>query len=185
MEQASMGVGGAADLVANGAGGFAVGLSTLYEVECRDRAGKLKWRDTARNLVVNVGLNDLLDKYFKGSSYSAAHYVGLVSGTPTIAAADTMSSHGGWTEITDYSESVRQTLTLGSVSSQSVSNSASKAAFSINGSATVGGFFLATNSTKGGTSGTLYGAAAFSGGNRSVANGDTLNVTVTLTAAAS
>lgn len=95
-----------------------------------------------------------------------------------------MASHAGWTEIQDYSEGVRQTLTLGTVSSQSVSNSASKAVFSINGTATVGGAGICTNSTKGGTSGTLYGAGAFTGGNRSVISGDTLNVTITCTAAA-
>ena len=94
-----------------------------------------------------------------------------------------MSSHSGWTENTTYSESVRQTLTLGSVSGGSVSNSASKAAFTINGTTTVGGAFLVTNSTKGGSTGTLYGGGAFAEGNRSVVSGDTLNVTITLTAA--
>ena len=94
-----------------------------------------------------------------------------------------MSSHAGWTEVTAYSESVRQTLTLGTVSSQSVDNSASKAVYSINGTATVGGIFVTTDSTKSGTSGTLYGGGAFTGGDKSVGSGDTLNVTVTLTAA--
>ena len=70
------------------------------------------------------------------------------------------------------------------MASQSVDNSASAAVFTINSSGTVGGGFLVTNSTKGGTTGTLYGGAAFSGGNRTVDNGDTLTVTVTATAAA-
>jgi hypothetical protein len=65
-----------------------------------------------------------------------------------------------------------------------VDNSASKAQFSINATATIGGAFIVTNSTKGGTTGILYGGGAFTEGNRSVVNGDTLNVTVTLTAAA-
>ncbi len=159
-----------------------LGFRNHYVVECFDKDGNLKWRESSWNTVVNVGLDDVLDKYFKGSAYTAAFYVGL-KGTGTIAAADTMASHAGWSEITDYSESVRQTLTLGSVSSQSVDNSASKAVFSINGTATVDGLFLVTNSTKGGTSGTLYGVVAFTGGSRSVVDGDTLNVTATLTAA--
>lgn len=158
---------------------------TRYVIECFGADGKLKWREAFDNLVVNEGLNDSLDKHFKGSSYTAAWYVGLTAGSPTFAAGDTMSSHAGWTESTIYSESVRQTLTLGTVASQSVSNSASKAAFSINGSGTVGGAFVVTNSTKSGTTGTLYGGGAFSGGNRSVASGDTLNVTITLSASAS
>ncbi len=160
-------------------------LMTRHDIECRDKNGKLKWKETVFNLVVNAGLDDSLDKHLKGSSYTAAWYVGLTDGTPTVAAGDTMASHAGWTEITAYSEGVRQTLTLGSVSGQSVDNSASKAVFSINGSTTVGGVFLATNSTKGGSSGTLYGGGAFAGGDKSVGSGDTLNVTTTLTAAAS
>ncbi len=155
----------------------------VYNIDCYDSYGNLKWTEEVHNTVVNVGLNDVLDKYFKGSTYTAAFYVGLTDGTPTVAAADTMSSHAGWTEVTAYSESVRQTLTLGTVSSQSVDNSASKAVYSINGTATVGGIFVTTDSTKSGTSGTLYGGGAFTGGDKSVGSGDTLNVTVTLTAA--
>jgi len=160
-------------------------LGDLFEVECYDKDGNLKWRDTIKNLVVNEGLDDALDKYFKGSSYSAAHYCGLTDGTPSFAAGDTMSSHAGWTEVTGYSESVRQTVTWGSVSGQSVDNSASKASFSINASVTVGGAFISTDSTKGGSTGTLYGGGAFTGGDKSLTSGDTLNVQVTASASAS
>ena len=157
----------------------------IYRIECFGPDGKLKWVDECQNLVVNVGLDEILDKFWKGSSYSASFFVGLTDGTPTVAAGDTMSSHAGWAEVTTYSESNRQTLTLGSVSWQSVDNSASKASFSISGSATVGGAFIATNNSKGGTTGILIGAAAFSGGDKSVGSGDTLNVTCTLTASSS
>lgn len=140
------------------------------------------WVDEFHNLVTTAGLNDSLTQHFKGSSYTAAWYVGLTAGTPTFNAADIMSSHSGWTENVTYSESVRQTLTLGSVASGSVDNSASKAVFSINGTTTVGGAFLTTVSTKSGTTGTLYGGGAFGGGNRSLQSGDTLSITITLTA---
>ena len=43
----------------------------------------------------------------------------------------------------------------------------------------IAGAFLISNSAKSGTSGTLYSAGSFTGGNRSVANGDTLNVIYT------
>lgn len=145
--------------------------------------GDVAWSDAYDNLIVNTGLDDYLDKYYKGSAYTAAHYVGLTSSSPTVAAADTMSSHGGWTESTSYSESTRQAFTPGSVSSQSVSNSASKAAFSINGTVTVGGAFLTTSSTKSGTTGTLVAAGAFTGGNAALQNGWTLNVQATFTQA--
>lgn len=155
-----------------------------WHVECV-RDGKVIWAEEGENLIVNTGLDDALTQWLKGSAYTAAFYVGLMSSTPTVAASDTMASHAGWTEITAYSESVRQTLTLGSVSSQSVSNTASKATFTINSSTTVGGAFLTTNSTKSGTSGTLISGKAFTGGNRSVVSSDVLNVTVTVTASSS
>jgi hypothetical protein len=156
-----------------------VKASTLYSVRCFDANGVEKWHEEVPNLVVNVGLNDILDKYFKGSTYTAAWHVGL-KGAGTIAAGDTLASHAGWTEITAYSGD-RKALTLGSVASQSVNNSASKASFAITGTATVAGAFICVGAT--GTGGILYGAADFSV-SRSVINGDTLEVTVTLTMAA-
>lgn len=138
------------------------------------------------NLVVNEGLDDSLDKHLKGSAYTAAFYVGLTDSTPTPAAGDTMASHAGWAEITNYDEANRQDLTLGTVSSQSVDNSASKAVFTIDtNSTTIGGAFVTTNNTKGGSTGTLYGIGAFSAGDKTLDDNDTLNVTVTATAAAS
>lgn len=159
-------------------------MEDVFLFECYGPDGKLKWRDTIENLVVAEGLDDVLDKYFKGSSYTAAHYCGLADGTPTFAPGDTMASHAGWTEITSYSETARQTMVWGTVSSGSLDNSASKAAFSINASATIGGAFLSTDSTKGGTTGTLYGGGAFTNGDKTLTNGDALNVTVTASATA-
>ncbi len=162
----------------------AVKAKHLYRFEARDRHGNLKWVVEEENIIPNVGLDDILDKYYKGSSYTAAHYVGLTDGTPTVAAGDTMASHVGWSEVTAYDESVRQTLTMGSVSSQSVDNSSSKATFTIStNSTTIGGGFITTNSTKGGTSGTLVSAVAFTAGDKGLDDGDTLAVTVTATMA--
>lgn len=157
-------------------------LRTLYQVECIKPDGNLRWADGFYNLVTTVGLNDSLDRHFKGSAYTAAWYVGLVSGTPTFALADTMASHAGWAERTDYTEATRQSLVLGTVSGGSVSNSASKATFNISGTMTFGGAFLVDLPTKGQTSGTVYGGGTFSSGNRSAFAGDQITVTVTLTA---
>ena len=161
-----------------------LGFSTHYEIECFGADGTLKWVEEFDNLVVNVGLDDNLDKYFKGSAYTAAFYVGLTDEAPvTVAAGDTMATHAGWNEAVPYSDANRPTLALGTVSGQSVDNSASKAVFNINATDTVGGAFLTTDNTKSGTSGTLYGGGAFAA-DKSVTSGDTLNVTITLTAAA-
>lgn len=160
-----------------------VSAKTRYRFECYGKDGRLKWVEEFENLVVTTGLNLLLDRSFKNVPSDVNWYVGLKA-AGTIVAGDTMSSHGGWTEITAYSESNRPALTLGSISSGSVDNSAAKAAFSINGTATVAGAFSTTNNTKGGTTGTLYGAGDF-GSARSVVSGDTLNVQVTLSVTAS
>jgi hypothetical protein len=145
----------------------------LYTVSCVDRTGKLKWREHFHNLVTTVGKNDLLDKYFKGSAYTATWYLGL-KGTGSAAAADTLASHSGWSEVTPYSGN-RPAITFGT--SSSGSNTASAVSYSINATATVAGAFIASANT--GTSGTLYSAGDFAA-SRSVVSGDTLNVTVTL-----
>lgn len=170
---ADMGVGASLGVAA--AFGLKPKMKSIYRFECFDKDGNLKWVEEVSNLVTDAGINDLLDKYFKGSSYTAAWYVGL-KGAGTISASDTLASHGGWSEITAYTGN-RKALTLGSVASKSVDNSASVAAFAINGTATVAGGFVAAAAS--GTSGVLYGVANFSVA-RDVLSGDTLNVTATL-----
>lgn len=140
---------------------------------------ELLWRKLAHNRIVNTGLDDILDKYFKGSTYTAAHYLGLTDGTPTVAAGDTMGSHAGWAEVTGYSESNRQTITFGTVSGQSVDNSGSKAVITASGSITVGGGFCTTDNTKGGVGGTLISAAALDGGDEVLTTSETLTLTYT------
>lgn len=152
-------------------------LRNIYTIECFGPDGVLKWREVVKNTTVTVGLNDILTQYFKGAAYTAAWNVGL-KGTGTIAAGDTMASHAGWAEVTAYSGN-RPTLTLGTASGGSIDNSASKASYTMNGSYTVAGAFVCVGAT--GTSGILYGAADFAQA-RSGGTGDTMQVTVTLTA---
>ena len=157
----------------------------VFTIQCHDKDGNLKWEDSSHNLVVNVGLQDMNTKYFTGSSYTAAWYLGLygAGASNTPAAADTMSSHAGWTEVTDYSQSTRPACSFGTPTAADPSvgtNSLSPATFSINATTTVGGAFLTSNSTKGGTTGILFSAADFSSpGDRAVVSGDTLSVTYT------
>jgi hypothetical protein len=153
-------------------------VRTRHVFECFGADGALKWREELDNLVVTEGLNALITNTFKTIPGSVAWYVGL-KGTGTPVAGDTMASHASWSEVVPYSEGARQTLTLGTVSGGSVDNSASKATFSINGSSTIYGAFVTSNSTKSGTTGTLYGASDFSA-SRAVISGDSLAVTVTI-----
>lgn len=163
-----------------------VGAGGVYTIQCFDKNGKLKWEAKSHNLVVNVGLQDMNTQYFKGSSYTAAWYIGLITGPgsgTTIAAGDTMSAHGGWAENTGYSNATRPAATFGTATTADpsvIDNSASPASFSINATSTIAGAFLVNNSTKGGTTGTLFSASDFqSPGDRSVVSADTLNVTYT------
>lgn len=152
-------------------------IGQYYKVECFDKNGVKKWEDGFENLVVTAGRNKYLDATLKTGLAAPAWYVGLKDAVAAVA-ADTMASHAGWAELVPYSNGTRPAYTLGTIASGSVDNSASKAVFNINGTATIGGAFIADNATKSGTSGTLLGAGEF-GAARSVISGDTLNVTVT------
>lgn len=152
-----------------------------YIVECIGADGQLKWRDEIENLVVTAGKNDALDKYLAGSAYTAAWYLGLISSTSYttgVAAGDTMASHGGWAEDQNYSQGARPTAAWSAAAAGSKALSAALT-FSINAGTTIKGCFLTTISTKGGATGILYSAGLFTGGDKVVAGGDTLNVSYT------
>lgn len=173
--QSSLSAGAPSDLGGSHAG-------HRFTVQCLDKDGNLKWEESFDNLVVQSGLDDILSKYYSGSGYTAAHYVGLkLAGT--VANGDTMASHAGWAEESAaYSQATRPVFTPGvpgasSPSGREVNNSASKAVFSFVSSATIAGVFLTTSNVKGGTAGILIGAGDFPAP-RAVANQDVLNVTV-------
>ena len=153
-----------------------VKIGQYYKVECFDANGNLKWEDGFENIVVTVGRNQYLDATLKTGVTSPLWYVGLKNATVSVA-ADTMASKG-FTELVPYSNATRPQFVPGTIAAGSVDNSASKAVFNINATATIAGAFIANNSTKSGTTGILLGAGEFAAA-RSVISGDTLNVTVT------
>jgi len=160
-----------------------VAAGGVFTIQCFDSEGNLKWEDKNHNLVVNGGLQDMNTQYFKGSAYTATWYIGLygAGASNDPAAGDTAASHSGWTEVTPYSNANRPTATFGTATTADpsvIDNSASPAQFDIDATATVGGAFLISDNTKGGTTGVLFSASDFaSPGDRSVASGDTLNIT--------
>lgn len=162
------------------------GVGGIFHVECYDSDGNFRWADDAKNAVVTVGLNSLLDVYLRNQTQIASWYLGLVdnSGFTAYAAADTMSSHTGWTESVAYSNANRVTWSPAAAASASISNT-STSDFTINGTATVKGIFLTSSNTKSGTTGTLFATASFTGGNQTVNSGDTLKVTYTVNATSS
>lgn len=170
-----------AALRANRGGTERVAAGGVFTVKCCDASGNLKWTDTFHNLVVNEGLQDMNSKYFSGSGYTAAWYLGLVTGPgsgTTFAAGDTLASHAGWTENTDYTGN-RKAATFGTATTADpsvIDNSGSPAVFTMNANGlTIAGAFLCSVSS--GTSGVLFSAGDFTGGDKSVDSGDTLSVT--------
>lgn len=147
-----------------------------------------KWAAECPNVVCTVGKNVALDAYLAGSSYTVTGpYMGLINTNASSAVAgDTMSSHAGWLEVGNANAptytSPRKTVAWSAASSGSKATSAALS-FAITSSGTVGGCFLVLGSgavsTIDNTSGTLYSAGAFTGGSKTVSNGDTLNVTYT------
>lgn len=174
-----------------------LGMAGVYHVECRDAQGNLKWTEEFPNLVNAVGKQLMLDTLLGGSSYSVTGpFLGLIDGaSSTFSASDTMSSHSGWTEFTNYTvggSAVRGTAVFASATSTGTtpSNVTTAAATAITytitgGGGTVGGCFLVlgsgASSTLGNTGGTLYSAGNFTTAKITTA-GDTVSVTYSTTA---
>ena len=148
-----------------------------------------KWNAEAPavNLVTTVGKNFGLDTILAGSAYTAAWFLGLISSVTytAVAVGDTMASHAGWVEAgvanaPTYSQATRPAPSWSAASAGSKATSAALT-FSITSTGTVKGCFLTTISTKDGITGTLYSAGTFTGGDKVLANGDTLSVSYTAT----
>jgi hypothetical protein len=162
-----------AGLVAGGAlEGSGAKIKHRYEVECW-RKGERVWVEHFENLVTNAGKTKYLDATLKTGLAAPSWFVGLITGpgaSNTYAAADTMASHVGWAENTAYSNTTRPAWTPGTITNSagtsSVDNSAARASFNINGTATVAGAFLVDNSAIGGATGTLVSEGSFSTGDR-------------------
>jgi hypothetical protein len=146
----------------------------------------VKWEDKIENLVTTGGKNFLLDNGLAGSSYTATFYIGLISSVSysAVNAADTMASHAGWLEAGStnapiYSEGSRPTAAWSAASAGAKAFSSARTFTIATTGGTVKGCFLTTNATKNGTTGTLYSAGLFTGGDKVVAVADVLNVTYT------
>lgn len=176
-------------------GGDALGK---FHVECRDKDGNLKWEDEFDNLITTAGKKWMLDAIAAANGYTSI-YMGLISGSgsgysytgPVIA--DTMASHGGWQEVAasgtvntpNVAARLAPSFSAAALGTTEV-NKATSAAVSfsiITNGGTVKGAFLVINGTSaiGNTTGTLFSAGAFSGGDKVVAVSDTLNVSYTAT----
>ncbi len=156
------------------------------------RHGKLLSETYDENIVTDEGLNQLLRIMFTdGTPIALANWYILIYKTDTTPAAGTTYAVPVFTEEDEYDSGTRPLWQGGSVSSESVDNSANKASFVFNptsdgntmyGGAMVGGDGAAVKDDQADGDGRLYAAAKFSAG-KLVEDNDLLKVTVTLTAA--
>lgn len=133
-------------------------------------------------MITSEGL-DLALNVLLGATTKPSFYVGFVSATSFtgFSSSDTMSSHTGWTEYTDYAESTRQQVNFGASSSGEITNPVS-ADITPNAATDLAGFFITTNSAKSGTTGVLFATAFFDQGTRSVQAGVTEQFTLNCSA---
>lgn len=160
-------------------------LAGTYKVQCFGPDGNLKWEDEIENLVTTVGKNHLLDTFLAGTTYTTSLFMGL-KGTGTAVIGDTQASHAGWLEVglaNAPTYTGNRQVPAFSAASAGVKSTSAALSFAITSSGTVAGAFInsAGSATKDNTTGTLFSAGDFTGGNRVVTNGDTLNVSYSLT----
>lgn len=163
-----------------------ISVGGVFHVECLDADGNVKWTEEFNNLVVNQGLNSMNNVYFYYSSTTqiTTWYMGLMGTVTTgVAAGDTLASHTGWSEFTDYSGN-RPAISWASSTTNNPSVITSSArSFSINNTGTVTGAFVCSAASGNSGSDILFSAKTFSA-SRNVVYGDTLNVTYSLSNAA-
>lgn len=165
----------------------------VYTATCVGPDGKVKWTDKIINTVMTEGKNVILDQALAGAAYTVVGpYMGLISSVSysAIAATDVgtqINGTNGWKEAglgnaPTYTGN-RKTAVWAAASAGAKALSAALS-FAITGTGTIKGcfmiFFTNAVATKDNANGTLISAGLFSGGDRTVLSGDTVNVSYTL-----
>lgn len=159
-----------------------INLVGKFKAQCFDKDGNLKWEEDWSNLVVTVGKNALLDTYLAGSGWTTGTvYMGL-KGTGTALAADTMASHGSWSQLNITANRGTVTFSAASAGSKQTASSVSHT-ITAAGPTTVAGAYLVIGGTNGNTdtTGTLFCAGDFPV-SRSVVANDVINVSYQISA---
>lgn len=162
-----------------------------YTARLFDKDGNLKWEVDFDNLVTDVGARAMMDTFLAGSGYTAAFYLGLISSASYtgISPSDTASSHAGWTEAGNvnapaYGASTRPavpwSIASGSGAGNRIKSMSAPLSFTFTSAGTVKGSFMTTSGVKDGTTGTLFSAGLFTGGDRAVGVNDVLQVSYQL-----
>jgi hypothetical protein len=133
------------------------------------------------NLIPTEGLNYFLDAGLLGGSQLSSWYIALFEANYTpIAGVTAATFPAAATESTAYDEANRPTWTPGAIAAGSVSNTASKAVFTMNATKTIYGIAQTSVNTKSSTSGKLVSVAKFAAA-KAVVDDDILSVTSSIT----
>ena len=157
-------------------------LHGVYTICCYDSTDQLLWTEKSENRIVDEGLAYFLDYLFNLDSVTSQlpFYIGLLGADPEINPDDTMTSHPGWQEITDYDETERKEY-IPLRNALNISNTDNPVKYTINTQNTegiiVGGSYITSDQVKGGTDGLLISASSFINGNKRVTTGQYLTVT--------
>tara|TARA_R110000868_G_scaffold210179_3_gene460189 strand:- start:910 stop:1500 length:591 start_codon:yes stop_codon:yes gene_type:complete len=168
-------------------------LRGVFYARCLGPDGAVKWEDTFTNTVMTEGKNVALDAALAGSAYTVTGpFMGLISSVSYVSvpvAADTMASHATWVEAGSASNfplytTPRKTCVWSAASAGSKALSAALSFPIITTGGTVKGAFITFGtgavSTIADTNGKLWCAGLFSGGDKVVGVGDTLQITYTI-----
>lgn len=117
-----------------------------------------------RNLVLNAGLDHLLDVTFHGTTAISPWYIGLYSNTYTPDAGDTSADLGvSYTQITtQYDEATRPEYEEAAAAAQVTTNTLNRAVFTFNTGVNVAGAFLISDNVKTNATGMMIAASAHS-----------------------
>jgi hypothetical protein len=164
--------------------GFLIG--SIWDFECYDKNGKLKWEERNRpNMVTHEGIDFILDVMFHGTTACGTWYIFPVESDTTALATFTYHAiDSQFTECTAYDEATRVEFNEAAASGQAITNSANKASFTMNDTKTLYGGALVTTSTKSdhesSASKVLFCYSKFDAG-KTVESGDIFKIKVTIT----
>jgi len=173
-----------ANLVRSGQLADAINTLGVFHVECLDKDGRVKWRDTAPNVVTTEGKNAMLDKFLALGAAYAACVMGLHTTVGNAASTYLTPSPQVEALVGTYAVRIAPAWAAAAAGAKATSAAVS---FPIVGSQTITGCFIALGAAGitavGNTAlaAVLLSSGTFSGGSRPVVNGDTLNVTYSLT----
>ncbi|MBZ0158394.1 MAG: hypothetical protein K8I29_19525 [Alphaproteobacteria bacterium] len=166
-------------------------LAGIWTLE-HERDGRIIHTQSGKNIIPTAGLNHILDVVLGATAKNANWYVGIFKNnyTPIAGntAADSLGAAGlyGECQDADYDSPAtnRPAFTPAGAAAGVITNSASKASFTIAASITVYGAFLASSQAKTATTGTLIAAKKFDT-SRAVVDNDILYVQYEITAISS